>query len=93
MNTSKIYDFHPSITRCELRLQHTSRNTEPDWLAADLYLYSGEERRRIIFFDSGSEEERIEISNLLEPMGFTKIQQRLNQEWEHISYERKPVND
>lgn len=88
MDIHKIRDFHPSITRCELRLEHSSRETGNYWLSSQLYLYAGEERKRILFLGGGSKDGAAEVIRLLNSFGFEKTGQRLNQEWEHISFLR-----
>jgi hypothetical protein len=90
MDTHKIRVFHPSITRCELRLQHTSRNSEPYWLASQLYLYSGDQRKKIIFLGSGSKQDSSTAARLITDQGFVQTGSRLNQEWEHINFVRDP---
>jgi len=88
MDIKKIRQIHPSINRCELRMQYSSRKTEPYWLAADLYLFSGDERRKTIFLGAGSKADSEEAIRLLFSQGYTKTGARLNQEWYHISFVR-----
>lgn len=93
MNIQKIRVFHPTITNCELRLQYSSRETEPFWLEAQLYLYAGKERRKILFLGGGSKNDSEEAIRLLKAQGFARTSSRLNQEWYHISFEREPPDN
>jgi hypothetical protein len=93
MDTYKIRVFHPTITRCELRLEHSSRQAEPYWLEAQLYLYAGDERKKILFLGSGSKQDSAEVIRLITDQDFVQTGARLNQEWEHIGFARSSAEE
>lgn len=89
MDIHKIRGFHPSITRCKLMLQHSSRKTGHYWIDAALAIYAGSERRRVIQLGPGSKDDSSKVIQMLTSQGFKITGKRLNQEWEQITFVRE----
>lgn len=86
MKVHSINGIYPGWNRCELMLQHSSRETGMYWIDASVAFYSGRNRRRIIQLGPGAEGDAATVIKRLVSLGFQQVGRRLNQEWEHYSF-------
>lgn len=88
MNFNKLSQIHPSIDQCKVHLHYSSRSEEPFWLNVDIYLYTDNERQKILFLGPGSKIETHELYKQIEALGFYQSGQRFDYEWLVVTFTR-----
>ena len=88
MDIEKLRIIHPTIDRCVVSLEHSSRETGFYWLYCIVSLFTQDRRQKMLMLGPGTRQESGELFKRIESFGFYQAGSRLDQEWEVVTFLR-----